>query len=556
MTTVTKIRTEEDQRIFEEAMAHRTYINEEEVKTYNLFYEHNEDIHPNGDNVYADCLCVTKFGFPEQSKEGIYDGFTGEILAKFNISSFIFNKMYFVHITNISSTPFGSVNTQFCSEIPDNKNSLPKSVLKACEFVLAQYPEQSEALKDAVLSVFSSEFIQPSEGCLAASVEKASLLYQLSQSTCSSYMSPMKSVFSNNLSPKYNAGFGRNDYTLTERIAYKGEESFCQSINGIVYERRGVNHFMPVTINTFLKDDRLFIQISELSDNEVDTCVIQFSSKVGVLEQSAIQQANKFICNQYINMSEMLLKVLSVVTEDTLEPQKGLLKRQTVDYSIHKDSELKVSNNLREENVIFDGSETIVLKSIEEDVVGSNYTPTSDMLTALKVCQHYYNFEKAAVGYDVFEMDGGIMSVVIFPEEEYPPLSLHGDFICSDDDRIELVCSYCRNNTFMISDYYTMFHPDFFMVKFEGIVDGEKVVFTYQTPRKSVSPGILPDCFIKAVQKYCELHDLPAVEIPFMFGVLMLSAFHANGEVLEEDIEGDGGWFMAGIDGYLKALLN
>jgi hypothetical protein len=556
MTTVTKIRTEEDQRIFEEAMAHRTFINEEEKKSYNLFCEHNEDIHPTGENVYAECLCATSLGFAEQSKHGMYDISTGEIVAKFNVSSYIFNQKYFVQITNISSIPLGSVTTQFCSEIPNDESILPKSMLKACDFVSAQYPEQSVPLKEAVLSVFASDFIQPSEGCLATSVDKASLLYKSNQLTSVSFKFPSKSTLYKNLAPKYNADFGRSDHTLTERIAYKGEESFCQSINGIVYERRGINHFMPVTINTFLKDDRLFIQISELSDNEVDTCVIQFSSKLGVLEQSATQQANTFICNQYINMSEMLLKVLSVVTEDTLEPQKGLLKRQTVDYSIHKDSELKVSNNLREENVIFDGSETIVLKSIEEDVVGSNYTPTSDMLTALKVCQHYYNFEKAAVGYDVFEMDGGIMSVVIFPEEEYPPLSLHGDFICSDDDRIELVCSYCRNNTFMISDYYTMFHPDFFMVKFEGIVDGEKVVFTYQTPRKSVSPGVLPDCFIKAVQKYCELHDLPPVEIPFMFGVLMLSAFHANGEVLEEDIEGNGGWFMAGIDGYLKALLN
>jgi len=41
-----------------------------------------------------------------------------------------------------------------------------------------------------------------------------------------------------------------------------------------------------------------------------------------------------------------------------------------------------------------------------------------------------------------------------------------------------------------------------------------------------------------------------------MFGVLMLSAFHANGEVLKKDLEGNGDWFMAGIDGYLKALLN
>jgi hypothetical protein len=556
MTTVTKIRTEEEQLFFEKAMAHRSHINEEEVKSYDLFYEHNEDIHPNDDVVYAERLCSTKTVFTEQSKYGIYDLSTGKIIAKFNVSSFISNKMYFVQITNISSVPSDSVTTQFCSEIPNDESILPKSMLKACDFVLAQYPEQSVPLKEAVLSVFASDFIQPSEGCLATSVDKASLFYKSNQFTSVLFKFSSKSTLYKNLAPKYNADFGRSDHTLTERIAYEGEESFFQSINGIVYERRGINHFMPVTINTFLKDDRLFIQISELSDNEDGTCVIQFSSKVGELDQSAIQQASTFINSQYTHMNTVLLKVLSVFTEDTLEPKKGLLKRQTVDYSIHKDSELKVSDNLREENVIFDGSETIVLKSIEEDVVGSNYTPTPDMLTALKVCQHYYNFEKAAAGYDVVDMEIGIMSVVIFPEEEYPPLSLYGDFIYRNYDRFELACSYCSNSTFLIYDHYAMFHPDCFMVKFDGIVDGEKVVFTYQTPRKSVSPGNLPDCFIKAVQKYCELHDLPAVEVPFIFGVLMLSMLHTNGEILGEHIEGNGVRFMAGIDGYLKALLN
>jgi hypothetical protein len=343
MTNNYKVKSEEEKKcIFEQSMSHQGHINEEELKSYNLFYEHNADVHPTGENVYVSSVYLSGLGLYEQSKYGIYNDFTGEIAAKFNIACFIHNQKYFVQVTNIADTPSNSVTAQFCSKIPETDYTLPQSLFRACSFVSAQYPDHSTKLEEAILSGFAEDILLIYYDCLIRCCEFAFELYQFSSVRDNSFdYSYETRSYLKNLAIEYNDDFGRSSPTTTGHKTYEDNGSFYQDFHGITFQKNGNGIHIPVTINAFLKDDRICIQISTLSENELDTCVMQFSSKIGIVEQSAIQHASTFIRSRYLEFSEILLKALSVVTYDVLHPEENVITTEPVECPNHCDEDLE-----------------------------------------------------------------------------------------------------------------------------------------------------------------------------------------------------------------------
>jgi hypothetical protein len=323
-----------------------------------------------------------------------------------------------------------------------------------------------------------------------------------------------------------------------------------------MYEKDGDFIHIPITINAFLKEDRIFIQVSELSDHEIGACVMQFSSKLGELEQSAAQQACNLISTRYLDFSDMLLNVLSVLTDNVLNPNKNLITEGDIYCPTYHPFEFRIPSNLLEEKRLLDGSEILASKHIEKNVIAENYTPSSDMLATLKMLQQYFIADKVPSGFMAATMEIGLVSVMLVPKD-----ILHPRYVDYMNDVIELTCHYSCNGTFKGEKYdiaqsggeeYGMITPDYYVVNFESVVNNEVVKFTYRTVKENAPLGQLPVCFIKAVDKYCELNRLLPAEMPFIFGVLMLCAFHENGSVLDEEKQSNADWFLMGIDNYLK----
>jgi len=299
--------------------------------SYNLSHEHNEDVHPEGKAVHVDFVIV-KEKIIAQSSNGFNENLEldSSIEAPFNTSSFIHHDKYYCQITKLTNEPTESVITQFCSPMTHSKYKLPQALIRACDFVCFEYPDDGVFLKNALLSDYGIDILDKGGQCWITCVEKAQLLYQVAFIEDDHSYSPEESfdgegfeslkVASNdsNFAHLFNQDFGRMNSIASEEHIDQGENNFIQNQQGIKYEYKEEVIHIPITVHCFTKESRIFILLSELMVDKEERSIVQFSSLIGTDEQSAIQQANTYISYRYGNYSLMLLHVLSVISDKAL----------------------------------------------------------------------------------------------------------------------------------------------------------------------------------------------------------------------------------------------
>ena len=135
-----------------------------------------------------------------------------------------------------------------------------------------------------------------------------------------------------NLANDYNNDFGRSFPITGTDFIFEGDECFAQTSTGIVYEHKGKEYEAPFTIYCFEQDDLLFIQLSEISENDVVANVIQFGGYKEIVDDLCIlepvSQAYKFICHSYPNFSYILTNVLWAIVGDVVYPERKIQQQR------------------------------------------------------------------------------------------------------------------------------------------------------------------------------------------------------------------------------------
>jgi hypothetical protein len=146
----------------------------------NLHEELNQFLHPDGVRVYAENF-ITNHEVADQTEQGMVEPFSEELLAPFCVSSFINNDKYYMQVANICERTDKATLTQFCSLIPKSEHILPQSLLQACDYVEAVFPEHSSLLKNSLQAAFAVDFYSKFDDCLVSCWIKANLRYQLTK---------------------------------------------------------------------------------------------------------------------------------------------------------------------------------------------------------------------------------------------------------------------------------------------------------------------------------------------------------------------------------------
>lgn len=135
-----------------------------------------------------------------------------------------------------------------------------------------------------------------------------------------------------NLANDYNNNFGRSFPITGTDFIFEGDECFAQTSTGIVYEHKGKEYEAPFTIYCFEQDEFLFIQLSEISGNDVVANIIQFCARKEMVDDlcilESVSQAYEFICRSYPDFSYILTNVLWAIVGDVVYSDKEIQQQR------------------------------------------------------------------------------------------------------------------------------------------------------------------------------------------------------------------------------------
>ncbi|MBA6348327.1 hypothetical protein [Colwellia sp. BRX8-9] len=503
--------------------------------SYNLFHEHNECVHPKKEIVGTGYVLPSK-GFFEQSKKGFYDGFQPkEILAPFNVTSFINNGNYFCLVASITENPSDSVISKFTSCMAYRKAELPSALINACDFVAAAYPEDRQLLQESLLSDYVVQHYVPEDDhrCEVTHSEAIFSVYQSTPSYKETYLSSL------------NQGEGLRSIRKNV-FHYNGVKSFFQNEMGIIYEPGTSGVYIPANINCVIKGGVFTVQVSIFTIYGNIHGTAEFSSLIS--SNKAYDQAYQYISLVFPEQVDMLQHVLFITSRQAKFPNEKLLSPTPFALS-WLNMDMLYPTDLAKDKRDLEGDKISFEQQIVEDVLHNNYKPSPSMLVALQCYQYYHEHNKAPEGFSALDISNLYdidMASIIFPlEPVYPCCVNYGNdfFELTFESNYSIdFCGKRRLEECTSSDYVA--------VSFEALLEGKVTKFTYRTPTKSLSNGGIADCLVKAVEKYCEFNALHASEIPFIFGVTMRYFYEAYGN--EEIYRGD--WFCSGLNSYLKGL--
>ncbi len=314
------------------------------------------------------------------------------------------------------------------------------------------------------------------------------------------------------------------------------EGKFIQTEFGIVYQPGDAGVYVPVTINSFVLDTLLHIEIKEYSDISTTAQSFQFSSLISV-ETKAEEQARQFISTRYKKYADILHYVLFKVTRQAKFPKEEF-------------SNSIKPINLLDDAIALSGSDLIIERKVSEEIRSNNYFPSIDMRKALENYQYYFINRKFPEGVKThcFNLIPVIGEIII------PDFSIElGCFTDYSDDELDIFNDF---NIFCFSDDNDK--DGYFSVSFDALLSDQITKFTYKTPNNMIKEGSIPDCYIKAVEKYCELNGNSACEIGFYLGILYIEFSLANTlDRYDPNAESElanrrYNWFYAGMSNYLK----
>lgn len=501
--------------------------------SYSLFHEHNECVHPKKKIVSAGYV-LTSEGFFEQSKKGFYDSFQPEeILAPFNVTSFLNNGNYFCLVASITENPSDSVISKFTSCMAYRKGELPSALINACDFVAAAYPEDRQLLQESLLSDYVVQHYVPEDdhGCEVTHSEAIFSVYQSTQSYKETYLSSL------------NQGEGLRSIRKNV-FHYNGVKSFFQNEMGIIYEPGTSGVYIPANIHCVIKEGVFAVQVSIFTIYGNIHGTAEFSSLIS--SNKACEQACQYISLVFPEQVDMLQHVLFITSRQAKFPNEKLLSPTPFELSwLNMDK--VVPTNLVDDIKQLKTGTYCVEQEVEEDVLHDNYKPSSAMVAALQCYQYYLKHSSAPEGFSVLPINGDIeMASIIYPSEPiYPCCVYYANDVFELTLESNVSFNLCGEDEFDENSF-----SGFFAVSFEALLEGKITKFTYRTPKEYVTKGKLADCLVKAVEIYCTLNKLQPDEIPFIIGVLMLN-FHNE---YSNDYEYGSDWFCKAIDNYLTNI--
>ncbi len=306
------------------------------MNLYNLFHEHNKDVHPFGEEVttggFVGCLEL------EQSKDGFHKyNDDMNIVAPFNTSMFTCEGKCLVQMSSIGIVPRDSVVIQFYSEGDLSGEKFPQSLLRACDYAESMSPKYGSVLKCALLGQYSDEInideIIGADGCWMTCIDNVEVLHSAAslQKEIAQKKAKNTKVSTANLAIKYNSSFGRDKSIVCDNYLSQGVDSFHQDERGITFKHQDEIIDIPVRVHCFMNEECLIVQISELMLADEYRIVTQFSSLIegpdSTFSDSSADEAEKYILKQFKEYSPMLLRVLSCVYGDIVNPKCSSLQR-------------------------------------------------------------------------------------------------------------------------------------------------------------------------------------------------------------------------------------
>jgi hypothetical protein len=308
-----------------------------------------------------------------------------------------------------------------------------------------------------------------------------------------------------------------NELSLTgSTYSHNNELGFVQTEFGIFVDPGDDGFYIPVAINAQLQDGSLLITIEEKCKWAM---VLESCSLNGV---TAEEQAKKFLSERYQKYAPILIEVLSIIIKQ-------------INYSgIELSAFLKPISKIADEHMIelagFKRKRNIV-----EEVTFQNYSPSISTYNSLDCFQYYYFSLKSPQSID----------------ERYLNIGDKDQKYSTAIDDFPNVFTFFDNDS---SDDEACFH----YVYFEALIDGEVTQFCYKTPKPLVKKGFLPDCYIKAFEKYCEFNGIPFCHMNSIARVLQAdysfsSVYKSLGNTADKQaLDKCYKWFHSCISNYVK----
>ncbi len=297
---------------------------------------------------------------------------------------------------------------------------------------------------------------------------------------------------------------------------HNNELGFVQTEFGMIVNPGDDGFYIPVAINAQLQDGLLHITIEEKCKWAM---VLESCSLNGVVAE---EQAKKFLSERYQKYAPILIEVLSIIIKQA-------------NYSgIELSASLKPISKVAVEHMIELG-DIKRKRNIVEEVTFQNYSPSISTYNSLDCFQYYYCSLKSPQSID----------------ERYLNIGDKDQKYSTAIDDFPNVFTFFDNDS---SDDKACFH----YVYFEVLTDGEVIQFCYKTPKFLVKKGFLPDCYIKAFERYCEFNRIPFCHMNSIARVLQAdysfsSVFKSLGDASDKQaLDKCYKWFHSCISNYVN----
>lgn len=179
----------------------------------------------------------------------------------------------------------------------------------------------------------------------------------------------------------------------------------------------------------------------------------------------------------------------------------------------------------------------------QEIVTIDSYQPSDLMSRTLNIYKNMYQGQPYE-NYSLCSFGGGIYADLLLPDISQPS----GIFTENEDDNQDTIHEY--NGVFSFQSESRMNDENYccisFIHKHDGIRDEYQII-----SRQFNEDTSIPYAFIKAVDLYCQLHEIKSVDHPFIFGAMMLSASTQGTEFYPRNPDDITDWFLDGVVNYL-----
>jgi hypothetical protein len=495
---------------------------------FNLSHDHKEFHWPN-DNIQQLDLSATASDFLiYQERDGIYNDLEEKLIGPFNVDAFISKGLYVNQVVYCSDKQEEAVSIQCATALPETNRDLPLAIPMLVEAVEPCFSEHAKLLQ-ATLRGYSEGV-----GLPKPRRQKHLRCKEFEEST----------YFLN----YYNGQFNRAKVDA-QTFVNMGESSFFQHKYVIFGHHNNVDYCASINIHCFLKDGKLIIQLInsssplELITNKESSAIFQFCSYFdesdSLLNNASVKKAYAYLSHVYPREREFLRHVMLKFIEDAISPEKNILikNKSASDYREYKFllDELRAQEkpNVEEiallerfqkspDKVYFDLHGNFhgepISSSFMEKVTYDSYKPTSTLLTRLAYeddCKYAWGIEDIAIITVPKDIYGGkkLSALPDFYNWLYEVFrSCYGHYL-------QDLFFGCKGDS--AKGYHLSLNlADRFEVSFYHLHDGQLDKYTYISPRDEHIEGELPACFMRAVEEYCRLHEVPDEEMIIVFSLL------------------------------------